>query len=117
MPTKQDKVVVKIFDTVHEFDLAEIIGSKDLPKTIADFSIHLAEAMHQQKKLETEYEVHRANYVAATLAKNNKLSDWKIKVRWKCETEYADYQEGIAIAERTVDRVRAILAGLNARVG
>ena len=110
------KVTIKLFEEEKTFELKDALDSKDIPEAIATFSLHLAEGIYQQRLLEAEAKEQRSKFFSEMLKKDPKAPEWKLRNRYERSDSYKAFQQGAAMAERTVNRLTAILEGLKARV-
>lgn len=110
------KVQVKIFEEEHELELDDTLSSSDVPKAIAQLSLYLAEATYQQRLLEAELREQKATHTAEMLRRDPKLPEWKVRNRWERSEAAQSFYRGLALAERTLGRLEALISGLKARI-
>lgn len=100
------------------FEVGEDLQSeaRAVPRDILHFGEVLSRAEQQKIGVDSEYRAFRAEQVSALLAKDPKLSEWKVKAKIESTEKFALFKKGIATAERNVVALRAVLQALEAKM-
>ena len=101
-----------VFGTTHEFELEKIFN-KQKQYDCLKLRLLLSEAVYQRHQLENEYQVARALFARGQLQKDSKIPEWKIKNRFLLTDESKQYREGIAKADRTINRLKSVIETLS----
>ena len=88
----------------------------EIAEEIFRFGELLARAEEVRILVDAEYRAWRAHLGYELIAKDPKLSEWKLRQRLEGSEEFSEFKRGIGIAQRNVTVLQSVLEGLDAKL-